>query len=203
LGLRLHGCPFLVLRAPCVMPKFDVTGLTRTTLGDPSTAQDILADVMLTARWTEDRTSLAKSLPPTIAAALLGNMFIGADAMKWFTQLRSPPMQVPLRGFMVVGGLYYASIGTVLHRSAATGNRRAYRLALLVLAGNELWNVALFGRRSPRAGFLGVLGFTVPLSLLQIAVRDDKMSVVALSPYTAWVIGYDIPWTYQLWRYNR
>jgi translocator protein len=160
-------------------------------------------DVKLTARWTGDRTSLTKSLPPTIAAAVLGNIFIGADAMKWFTQLRSPAMQLPLRGFMVVGGLYYASIGTVLYRNAATGNQRAYRLALLVLAGNELWNVALFGRRSPRAGFLGVLGFTVPLSLLQIAVRDDKMSVVALSPYTAWVIGYDIPWTYQLWRHNR
>jgi len=104
---------------------------------------------------------------------------------------------------MLVGGLYYASIGTVLYRSAATGNQRAYRLALVVLAGNELWNVALFGRRSPRAGFLGVLGFTVPLGLLQIAARDDKVSVAALSPYTAWVIGYDIPWTYQLWRRNR
>src|SRR3954454_12521217 len=132
-----------------------------------------------------------------------GQYLIGADAMKWFTQPRSPAMQLPLRGFMLVGGLYYASIGTVLYRSAATGNQRAYRLALVVLAGNELWNVALFGRRSPRAGFLGVLGFTVPLGLLQIAARDDKVSVAALSPYTAWVIGYDIPWTYQLWRRNR
>jgi tryptophan-rich sensory protein len=104
---------------------------------------------------------------------------------------------------MVVGGLYYASIGTVLYRSAAKGKQRAHRLALVVVAGNELWNVALFGRRSPRAGFLGLLGFTVPLSLLQFAVRDDKVSVLALSPYTAWVIGYDIPWTYQLWRRNR
>ena len=112
-------------------------------------------------------------------------------------------MQLPLRGFMLVGGLYYASIGTVLYRSDATGNQRAYRLALVVLVGNELWNVALFGCRSPRAGFLGILGFTVPLTLLQIAVRDDKVSVLALSPYTAWVIGYDIPWTYQLWRRNR
>ena len=156
----------------------------------------------LTARWTRDHTSLIKSLSPTVAAAVLGNVFIGSDAMRWFKQLRSPAMQLPLPGFMVVGGLYYASIATVLYRSAATDNQRAYRLALVVLAGNELWNVALFGRRSPRAGFLGILGFTVPLSLLQIAVRDDKMSLVALSPYTAWVIGDDIPWTYQLWRHN-
>ena len=157
----------------------------------------------LSARWAGDRTSLIKSVSPTVAAAVLGNVFIGSDAMKWFQQLRRPAMQLPLPGFMAVGGLYYTSIATVLYRSAATYNQRAYRLALVVLVGNELWNVALFGRRSPRAGFLGVLGFTVPLSLLQIAVRDDKTSLVALSPYTAWVIGYDIPWTYQLWRHNR
>jgi len=94
---------------------------------------------------------------------------------------------------MVVGGLYYASIGTVLYRSAATGSQRAHRLALVVLSGNELWNVALFrSSQSPR-GILGLLGFTVPLTLLQLAVRDDRVSVVALSPYTAWVIGYGIP----------
>ncbi len=55
---------------------------------------------------------------------------------------------------MVVGGLYHASIATVLYRSAATDNQRAHRLALVVLAGNELWNVALFGRAAvPARGF--------------------------------------------------
>ena len=100
----------------------------------------------LTARWTGDRTFLIKSLSPTVAAAVLGNVFIRSDAMRWFKQLRSPAMQLPLPGFMGVGGLYHASIATVLYRSAATDNQRAYRLALVVLAGNELWKVALFGR---------------------------------------------------------
>jgi hypothetical protein len=27
--------------------------------------------------------------------------------------------------------------------------------------------------------------------------------VVALAPYTIWVIGYDVPWVYRLWRLNR
>jgi tryptophan-rich sensory protein len=111
-------------------------------------------------------------------------------------------MQLPLRDFMVVGGMYYVSIGTVLYRSAERRDIRAYRLALLVLAGNEGWNVLLFGRRSTRGGFLGVLGFTVLVGLLQRAVRDDRMSTLALAPYTAWVVCYDIPWTYQLWRRN-
>lgn len=51
--------------------------------------------------------------------------------------------------------------------------------------------MALFGRRSTRAGFVGILAFTVPLTLLQISVREDRASTLALSPYTAWVIGYD------------
>jgi tryptophan-rich sensory protein len=137
-----------------------------------------------------------------VAAAVLGNAFIGSDAMKWFHGLRRPRMQLPMPGFLAVGGLYYISIGTVLYRAAVLGNRRAQRLGLVVLVGNELWNVALFGRRSTRNGFAAVLAFTVPLSLLQASVKDDRTSVLALSPYTAWVVGYDIPWTYLLWRQN-
>jgi len=137
-----------------------------------------------------------------VAAVVLGNAFIGKDALKWFKELRRPPMQIPLGASMGVAGLYYASIGTVLYRSASREDDRSYRLATVVLAGNELWNVALFGRRSTRAGFLGILAFTVPLALLQRSVSEDRVSTLALAPYTAWVVGYDIPWAYQLWRRN-
>jgi len=34
-------------------------------------------------------------------------------------------------------------------------------------------------------------------------VAEDRISTLALSPYTAWVVGYDVPWTYRLWRLNR
>jgi len=37
----------------------------------------MIADMTLTARWTGDRTFLIKSLSPTVAAAVLGNVFIG------------------------------------------------------------------------------------------------------------------------------
>jgi tryptophan-rich sensory protein len=122
--------------------------------------------------------------------------------MQWFKELDRPAMQLPMPAFVTVAGLYYASIGTVLHRSAARGDDRSYRRALVVLAGNELWNVALFGRRSTRAGFFGMLAFAVPVGLLQESVRDDRVSTLVLGPYTAWVVGYDIPWTYRLWRRN-
>lgn len=72
-----------------------------------------------------------------------------------------------------------------------------------MLAGNELWNVSFFGRRDPRAGFLGIVVFSATLLALQRAVASDRPSVVALAPYTSWVFSYDLPWTYSLWRLNR
>jgi benzodiazapine receptor len=53
--------------------------------------------------------------------------------------------------------------------------------AFAVLAGNELWNAAFFGRRSPRAGFLGILAFLGPLLALQKSVASDPPSLIALT----------------------
>jgi tryptophan-rich sensory protein len=138
-----------------------------------------------------------------VVAAVLGNAFIGKDSMRWFRGLRAPRMQIPMPAFGVVGATYYLQLGTVLHRARLNDDQRVRRLALVVLAGNELWNVAFFGRRSPRNGFVGIVVFLVPLLALQKAVAADRPSVAALTPYTLWVIGYDVPWTYRLWQLNR
>jgi len=137
-----------------------------------------------------------------VAAAVLGNAFVGREALAWFRGLRRPRMQLPMAGFYTVGVVYYVVMGVVVRRTVLSSDDRAYRLALGVLAGNELWNAALFGRRSPRAGFLGILVFLVPLGLLQASVTRDRISTVALGAYTAYVVGYDVPWTYRLWRLN-
>jgi len=144
----------------------------------------------------------AKTLLPIAAAAVLGNAFIGRDSMAWFTALRHPAMQLPMPGFYLVGAAYYALMGVVIHRSVNRRDHRSYRLAMAVLAGNEMWNALLFGRRSPRDGLLGIVAFLVPLGLLQASVVNDRPSRAALSPYVAWVVFYDLPWTYQLWRLN-
>jgi tryptophan-rich sensory protein len=145
---------------------------------------------------------LLRSVGPTAAAAVLGNVFVRGDHLEWFGALRPPRMQIPMPGFLAVGSLYYLSIGTVLHRSIVRGDASTYRLALVVLAGNETWNALFFGRRSTRAGFLGVLAFAVPVCVLQGALTRDRTSALVFAPYTAWVLGYDVPWTYQLWRLN-
>jgi translocator protein len=146
--------------------------------------------------------ALKRSLGPALAAAVLGNAFVGKDAMSWFRSLDRPAMQIPLPAFATVGALYYGVMGTVLHRAVVREDRTAYRLGLAVLAGNELWNLAFFGRRSARAGLVGLLAFTVPLGSLQAAVSKDRVSSAVLAPYTAWVLLYDLPWAYQLYRLN-
>jgi benzodiazapine receptor len=37
---------------------------------------------------------------------------------------------------------------------------------------------------------------------LQRAVAGDRISTRALAPYTIWVLAYDVPWSYGLWRLN-
>jgi translocator protein len=145
---------------------------------------------------------LAAAAGPPVTAAVIGNAFVGRDSLHWFRELRGPRMQLPLPAFLVVGAVYYAQLGWVLHRAQLTEDRVVRNRALLVLAGNELWNAAFFGRRSPRNGFLGVLAFLGPLLALQKSVASDPPSMIALTPYTLWVVAYDIPWTYQLWRLN-
>jgi translocator protein len=145
---------------------------------------------------------LAAAAIPPLAAAVAGNAFIGRDSLRWLRQLRQPRLQLPLPVFGLVGGIYYLQLGTVLYRAYLNGDRRVRNRALLVLAGNELWNVAFFAQRSPRNGFAGILVFLGPLLALQRSVASDLPSVVALTPYTLWVVGYDVPWTYRLWRLN-
>lgn len=149
-----------------------------------------------------NRLRPAKTAVPVAAAAILGNAFIGRDSMAWFSALRRPRMQLPMSGFYVVGAAYYVLMGLVLHRALIRCDLRAYRLAMVVLASNEIWNALLFGRRSTRDAFLGILAFLVPLGLLQAAVAKDRPSRTAVGSYVAWVVCYDIPWTYRLWRLN-
>jgi tryptophan-rich sensory protein len=143
-----------------------------------------------------------RAVTPVAAAAVLGNAFVGRRSMEWFASLRRPKIQLPMPGFYAVGGTYYLLMSVVVHRALASGDKDSYRRAMIVLAGNELWNLLFFGRRSTRSGFLGIVAFTVPLLRLQASVATDPVSTLALSPYSLWVIGYDIPWTYQLWRLN-
>ena len=148
------------------------------------------------------RRSVFRASACTGAAAVAGNAFIGKPAMAWFRGLTAPRWQLPMPAFLGVGALYYGIVGYVLARSLDRRDARSTGWGLAVLAGNEAWNGVFFGRRSARAGFVGLCAFTVPLVALQRSVAGDARSRSALAPYTAYVLLYDLPWTYRLWRLN-
>ena len=148
------------------------------------------------------RKSILQASACTVGAAVAGNAFIGRAAMDWFRGLTAPRWQLPLPAFMGVGAAYYGIIGYVLARGIDRRDARSTAWGVVVLVGNEAWNGAFFGRRSPRAGLLGLCAFLVPLIALQRSVAGDARSRHALAPYTAYVLIYDLPWIYRLGQLN-
>jgi tryptophan-rich sensory protein len=149
------------------------------------------------------RRSVLRASACVGGAAVAGNAFIGKEAMGWFRGLDAPRWQLPLSAFLGVGALYYGLIGYVLARSIDRREAGCVAWSVAVIVGNEAWNGAFFGRRSARAGFVGVCAFLVPLFALQRSVAGDVRSRTVLAPYTAYVLLYDLPWTYRLWQRNR
>jgi tryptophan-rich sensory protein len=149
------------------------------------------------------RRSVVQAGACVAGAAVAGNAFIGKEAMAWFRGLTPPRRQLPLPAFLGAGALYYGVIGYVLARNIDRRQAGAIAWSLAVLVGNEAWNGVFFGRRSARAGFFGVCAFLVPLLALQRSVAGDARPRTALAPYTLYVLLYDLPWTYRLWRLNR
>jgi translocator protein len=148
------------------------------------------------------RRSILQAVACTGVAAVAGNAFVGKAAMNWFRGLTAPRGQLPLPGFLAVGAVYYGIIGYVLARSIDRRDARSTAWGLVVLVGNEAWNGAFFGRRSAGTGFVSLCAFLVPLGALQRSVAGDARSRHALAPYTAYVLMYDLPWMYRLWRLN-
>jgi len=148
------------------------------------------------------RRSILQASALTAGAAVAGNAFVGKAAMDWFRGLTAPRWQLPMPAFMSVGAAYYGIIGYVLARGIDRRDTRSTAWSVAVLVGNEAWNGAFFGRRSPRAGLLGLCAFLVPLVALQRSVAADPRSRRALAPYTAYVLIYDLPWIYRLGQLN-
>lgn len=138
----------------------------------------------------------------TASAAVVGNAFISKEALTWFRELTAPRWQLPMPAFVTVAAVYYVIMGVVLARSIGRRDRRAIGWAVALLVSNEAWNALLFGRRSPTQALVGLLVFLVPLAGLQRSVWRDERSRTVLLPYTAYVILYDLPWAFSLWRLN-
>lgn len=144
----------------------------------------------------------------SLGMAIIGGLLTGNQLTRWFATLHKPPFQLPLWGFVGVGLFGYIVDSVIAYRLLTVGpeqNARTIALTALIVAMlyNELWNIVLFRWHNTLAGFLGVLAFLAPLAFLQVTlVLVDHVSAWLVLVYVVWVIGYDIPWAYRLWRLN-
>ena len=149
---------------------------------------------------SHDLRVLAAAVGPPLAAAVAGNAFIGRDSLRWYRQLRHTTASAAAAGLRARGGhlLRPARDGPL----SGVPERRSTGASSSADRVGRQRTVAFLGRRSPRNGFAGTQVFLVPLLALQRPVASDPPSMIALTPYTLWVVGYDVPWSYRLWRLN-
>ncbi|HYU72151.1 MAG TPA: TspO/MBR family protein [Ktedonobacteraceae bacterium] len=152
--------------------------------------------------------ALFVSLVITIVMAILGGLLTGNQLTQWFPTLQKPRFQLPLWAFISVGIVVYLLDTIIAYRLLTLVMSQTDRLFSLTALGivmlyNELWNIVLFRWQNPFAGFLGVLAFLAPLLLLQvILLLVEPISGLLMLIYVLWVVLYDIPWSYALWKLN-
>jgi len=143
-----------------------------------------------------------------VAMAVLGGLLAGNALKTWFANLVKPRFQIPMWLFYIVGAIVYIMDGIILYRliefvQVPQAKVVAITALLVVMLFNELWNYAFFGLRSTLAGFLGIIAFLAPLTILEIALLQyEILSGLLLLPYCAWVVLYNIPWARALWKLN-
>lgn len=145
-----------------------------------------------------------------LVLALVGALAAGRGWQDWYDGLDRPSWLLPLPAFFVVAALYYVLTVFLLYRinTRSQGNSRRTRwwlltLTVVMLAANEAWNYLFLARESVDAGFLGMIifaGIVVALWLALIRARR-RVEALAMLPYVAWV-GYDLAWTFEVWRLN-
>ena len=153
-----------------------------------------------------DPARLAIVVAWTVLMAVLGTVVAGPAVKTWYPSLAKGRIEIPLALFALVGLVFYVVEAIVayrlLERLDETTALVLVSLAVVMLY-NELWNGALFRLRSPFAALVALVGFLAPLAILVVGCAlVDVPSLVLVGIYAAWVIGYDLPWIFGLWRAN-
>ncbi len=157
---------------------------------------------------TPDWAPLAYAVGLCAAVAVLEGLLTGSGLKDWYPHLRKPRWQIPLWAFVAVGLIVYAIDGFVAYRvltAVSSAGDRAVALTALVVVMvlNALWSYAFFEYRSTLVGILGIIGFLGPLLVLQTALFVyDPLAAWAHLAYTLYVLAYDVPLFYAIWRLN-
>ena len=155
-----------------------------------------------------DWLGLAVAVGLCVAVAALEGAITPDAVRTWYPTLNKPRWNLPFAAFVAVAIAVYVIDGFVAYRlwACATlpGSRTIGLTALVVvMVFNALWNCALFATRSTLVGWLGLLAFLAPLVVLQVALFVyDALAAWVHLVYFGWVVGYDLPLFYRIWRLN-
>lgn len=155
----------------------------------------------------ENSKHLLLSIFICLASAVIGAFLTGDSLENWFIAIKHPWFSLPIKGWYIVGGLYYIMAIAILYQlfnaKSSLKRKTSLRLTIAMLAGNEIWNYLFFGLESALAGFIGLIPFTLLVSILFIQLwKFQKKTAWILLPYVFW-LGYDLVWAYRLWMLNR
>ena len=123
----------------------------------------------------------------TAAAALLGNVFVGKEALSWFRGLRAPRFQLPMPGFVSVAAAYYVIMAVVLARGIDRRDAGPSRLGGRGFGRERgVERFAVRSAKSPcglrrRAGVLGAAGRVAAIGLAGQALPLDPVALYDLS----------------------
>jgi len=154
---------------------------------------------------THART-IAIGLP--MGLAVVGAIATGDGLKTWYPTLKKSKLVIPLWAFTPAAIGYSVLCGRLLSRLLRMERTTPDRTAALLLLGsmmgaNEGWNYLFLGRHSMRAGFFGMIGYTLlTIRLYRLLRRCDPPAARMLRPYVGW-LGYDLVYTFELWRLNR
>jgi translocator protein len=153
-------------------------------------------------------TSVAVSVGICFTIAVLEGFLSGDGIKTWYPHLRKPRWHIPLWAFVIVGVLVYIIDGFVAYRVLTAvpsweGVTVTLTALVVVMIFNALWNYAFFEYRSPLVGFFGLVAFLGPLVVLQVALFVyDIVAAWAHMTYVLWIVAYDLPLFYAIWRLN-
>ena len=135
-------------------------------------------------------------------------VLLGTEGLIWYADIEKPTWHLPIAGWGVVVVLVYLLNGFIAYRLLSVPLRIGDRVIgltalVMVMLFNVLWTYAFFATESTLVGILGLVAYLAPLLILQISLLFyDRKAAIFLIPYVAWVVLYDIPLYYVIWRLN-
>ena len=148
-----------------------------------------------------------KSLIICAAAVGLETACAGTAVKQRFAELQFPTFSLSLRGWFIVGGMYYAACFFVLyrillHEPGKLFRKQAISRIILLMITNALWNLAFFRYAQLLIAFVLVILYSfIALGLLAALCRLDKPASGVVALYLAYLL-YATTWAFEVWRLN-